>query len=246
MKLREILDRFVFTRKCPSCGALLDYERRNEAFCSDCKLKWNVLKTRECKRCGRSMCECICMTSTLSKAGALCHHKIVKYSSDIPVIHNTMMFIKRNNNPRISGFLAEQIRSVLAADKDLPCLDADRAIITYVPRGERAVIKYGVDQSENIAGSLSEIMSLPFVRSLERVKGGKEQKKLNATQRAKNAKKLFRLCDGVSDGIDGKHVILIDDIVTTGASMAACVALLIKAGARAVICVSVASTENSK
>jgi predicted amidophosphoribosyltransferase len=43
-----------------------------------------------------------------------------------------------------------------------------------------------------------------------------------------------------------KYVVLIDDIVTTGASMAACVSLLIRARARAVVCLSVCYTEKEK
>ena len=93
MKLKELLERFVFTRKCVSCGELMPYDRRNEAFCSDCRMKWDVEKTHECKRCGKAVCECICMTKELERAGALCHHKAVVYSSYHPTVHNTVMFI---------------------------------------------------------------------------------------------------------------------------------------------------------
>ena len=44
------------------------------------------------------------------------------------------------------------------------------------------------------------------------------------------------------ENIENKYVILFDDIVTTGASMAACAKLLKKAGAKGVICVCMAST----
>ena len=80
MRIAEFLERFVFTRKCASCGELLSYDERAEAFCSECRMRWDVLKTKECRSCGRAMCECICMTKPLSKAGALCHHKVVAYS----------------------------------------------------------------------------------------------------------------------------------------------------------------------
>lgn len=246
MKLSEFLERFVFTRKCAACGELLSYDERAEAFCPDCRLRWDVLKTKECRSCGRSMCECICMTKALSGAGALCHHKVVAYSTTERVVHGTVMLIKRNKNPRVTGFLASQIYSVLTQDKELPPLDANTAIISFVPRSRRAVLRHGVDQSEELARALSEASGVPFALALRRVKGGKEQKKLSASARVKNTKKLFALADGAESLVSGKGVILVDDVVTTGASMAACVPHLIRARAAFVICVSVASTELSK
>ena len=246
MRISEFLERFVFTRKCAACGELLSYDDRAEAFCSECRMRWDVLKTKECHSCGRAMCECICMTGALSGAGALCHHKVVAYSQSESVIHNPVMLIKRNKNPIVVGFLAAQMLSVLGADKELPKIDAESAVICFVPRSKRAVKKHGVDQSAELARELSEQSGVPLVRAFERVKGGKKQKKLSAAERVKNVKKLFKLCKGATADIEGKTVILVDDVVTTGASMAACVPHLIRARACAVICLSVASTQLSK
>ena len=243
MTVSEFLDRFVFTRKCPVCGTLMGYERRAEAFCAECRLKWDVAKTRECKVCGQSVCECTCMTKTLSASGALCHHKVVFYSSYEPVSHRTIMFIKRNRNPRVSGFLASQLASVLEADKELPSLDAENTVITFVPRGREAVAKYGFDQSMLLAQSLSERIGIPWIRALRRVRGGREQKKLSAVQRQKNVKSLYEPEDTLGEMVAGKNVILIDDTVTTGASMAVCTKQLIRARAKAVICLSIGTTE---
>ena len=246
MRISEFLERFVFTRKCAACGELLSYDERSEAFCPECRMRWDVLKTKECRACGRAMCECICMTKVLSGAGALCHHKVVAYSQNESAVHNTVMLLKRNKNPRVTGFLASQMLSVLSLDKDLPTLDAESAVICFVPRGKKAVKKHGVDQSMELASSLSAQSGIPLVFAIERVKGGKEQKTLSAAERVKNTKKLFAIRDGAEAEISGKTVILVDDVVTTGASMAACVPRLIRARATAVICLSVASTELSK
>ena len=246
MRAREFFERFILTRKCPVCGELLSYDDRKEAFCAECRMRWDVLKTRECKRCGRAMCECICMTKALSDSGALCHHKLVAYSATDSVVHNTVSFIKRNENERISSFLAEQMYLVLCADKDLTPLDAESFVITFVPRGRRAVLKYGVDQSRELALALSKISGIPFVETTKRLRGGKEQKKLTAAERRKNVKKLFAAAEDIEASVGGKTVILIDDVVTTGASMSAAVYHLIRARASAVICLSVASTPENK
>ncbi|MBQ7384475.1 MAG: ComF family protein [Clostridia bacterium] len=246
MRFSEFASRFLLVRKCASCGELLPYESKDEAFCGECRIKWDVEKTRECGVCGRSVCECVCMTKALSDAGAICHRKAVFYSSSRPAVHNTLMFIKHNKNPRVTAFLASQLAAILRSDKDIPELCADNYVITFVPRGRRAVIEKGFDQSELLVRALSEKLGIPWAITLRRKRGGREQKKLNASQRVRNVKGLFEPVAALEETVGGKRIILVDDIVTTGASMAACISYLTRAGARETVCLSVASTENTK
>lgn len=246
MTMSEFIGRYFSTRKCAACGELLPYEMKDKAFCEACEKKWEIAKRRECRRCGRAVCECICMTKILANSGALCHHKVISYSSGVAVAHNTVMFIKRNKNPRVSSYLAAELAAVLRADTELPTLDAENTVVTFVPRGQKGVLRYGVDQSELLSIYLAEVMGLSHVTALMRVRGGKEQKRLSASQRAKNVKKLYSPTAELESAVSGKNVIIIDDIVTTGASMAACVSYLVRAGARKVIALSLASTEENK
>lgn len=194
------------------------------------------------------MCECVCMTKTLAASGALCHHKVVNYSVRSAVVHNSLIFIKKNNNPRVSRFLARQMALTLIADDELPKLSESDTVVCFLPRSREALLKYGHDQSALLAGEVARELGFSCLDALgrNRSKKVKAQKKLNAKERAKNAKKTYVINDLVSDEINGKKVILVDDIVTTGASAAACVSLLIRAGAAAVIVLSVASTEGGK
>ena len=129
MKLSEFLGRYFYTRKCPCCSELIDYDHATEAFCEDCRPKWDKAKVEACNSCGRAICECICMTRTLKNSGALCHHKIVKYSSKSPIVHGVLMFIKKNRNPRVSDFLAEELVSVLVPDEDIKELIGDKGTV---------------------------------------------------------------------------------------------------------------------
>ena len=247
MRLSEFLLRYVYTRKCPCCSELIDYDHAREAFCPECRPKWDKAKVESCSTCGKAVCECICMTRTLKKSGALCHHKVVKYSVKNPIVHGTLMFIKKNKNPRVSAFLSSEIASVLRADGEIAELLTEDVVVTYVPRSRSAVVEHGHDQSELLANYLAdklEATSLPLLcRSRKR---GVAQKKLDAKQREKNARNTYELVEKNLPLIEGKTVILVDDIVTTGSSMSACVSKLVKAGARFVICASVATTEASK
>ncbi len=245
MRAEEFFDRFVFTRKCVCCSELLPYDLRRDAFCAKCRAQWEKAKTEECARCGKAVCECSCMTATLSNSGAICHKKAVFYSSYKPTQHNVIMFLKHNSTPRIAKFLAEQLAHIIKDDPELPRIDPENSLVTYVPRSRKAILKYGHDQSKMIAEAFSDITLLPLRCLIERKKGGKVQKKLNARERAKNVRSLYSLCEG-ADELKGKTVLIVDDIVTTGASMAACVSPLVKAGARYVVCLSVATTELHK
>ncbi len=244
MKISEFFGRFVFTRKCPSCGELLPYEMSKEAFCDECRRQWDVEKTYECKICMKAVCECICMPKILASSGALCHHKVLKYSEKSSVSRRTVLFLKKNKNPRITGFLASQMCCVLYSDHDIPLLDADSSVVTFVPRSKKAVLVHGFDQSELLSKEIAKQMEIPWSITVLRNRKGREQKKLNAKQRLQNSKKLFKPSRDIDGIVAGKNVILVDDVVTTGASMAACVSYIVRARAKSVICLSVATTES--
>ena len=235
MTISEFVGRYFSTRKCAACGELLPYEMKDKAFCEACEKKWEIAKRRECRRCGRAVCECICMTRILANSGALCHHKVISYSSGVAVAHNTVMFIKRNKNLRVSSYLAAELAAVIRADRELPTLDTENTVVTFVPRGRKGVLKYGVDQSELLSSCLADMMGLSHLVTLTRVRGGKEQKRLSAAQRAKNVKKLYAPTESLEADVAGKNVIIIDDIVTTGASIGSSAMLIHALGAKEII-----------
>jgi ComF family protein len=114
--------------------------------------------------------------------------------------------------------------------------------VTYLPRTRKAKAKYGTDQAEALARMLAEVSGGRFERALVRSKRGeREQKKLTSAGRIRNAKTAFCLHPRVD--LRGYTVILVDDIVTTGASMAAGARLLRAAGAKRILCAAIASDD---
>ena len=102
-----------------------------------------------------------------------------------------LYFIKRNRSKRSSLFIAEQLWQSVSKEINALELPLEFFVITNVPRGRRAVIEYGFDQSEEICKAFSRVSGVKYSKLLLRKLGGKEQKKLNATQRRKNIKKLI-------------------------------------------------------
>ena len=121
-------------------------------------------------------------------------------------------------------------------------VDRSHLIVTYVPRDPGKILADGHDQARLLAEALAEKLGAPCVRLISRKSGSSEQKNLSADERDANVKKLFSLSkEGAAASLDGMTVLMVDDLVTTGATAAACVGLLRAAGAE-VFCAAVAYT----
>ena len=118
-------------------------------------------------------------------------------------------------------------------------------IVTYVPRDPSTIIKCGFDQSEELAKRFAKGLNLPFASLISHKQGGQSQKELGSQNRSENAKKVY--CPGKeSKKVANSHIILIDDVVTTGATTSACASVLKALGAKSVIIIAFAKNETLK
>ena len=97
----------------------------------------------------------------------------------------------------------------------------------------------GYDQAALIAQVVARELALPFVPALERARATVAQFELDRDDRATNVAGAFRV-RGAGRAVRGRWVLLVDDVVTTGATLAACGFELMHAGAAAVSAVTVA------
>jgi ComF family protein len=99
----------------------------------------------------------------------------------------------------------------------------------------------GYDQAALIAEVAATNLGLPCVRALERARETVAQFELGREERSANVAGAFRIRDSQATAmIAGRWVLLVDDVVTTGATLAACGVALERAGAYAVSAVTVA------
>jgi len=99
--------------------------------------------------------------------------------------------------------------------------------ITSVPLHKDKAVKRGYNQSDLIGEGLSDILSKPFEPMLlERIKFTETQTKKNRIERWDNVKEIFHVPDAAI--IQDKHILLVDDVITTGSTLEACAAQLIK------------------
>lgn len=250
MSIKYLLKNLFFPPRCSNCGELLDIEltkRVTETLCLECRIQFENEKRRECAYCGLEMRLCRCMPPNMEKSQCSALLKLISYRShdDSFPIKNFIYSVKRHDDEAYFNFVAEQLREGLIREMRSQSLMPNDCIITYLPRAVKNKAEHGFDQGKSLAQSLAFMTGIEFVDCFERGVNVKEQKNLNQYERRLNMRSAYKLRD-VKDKIDNKTVILVDDIVTTGSSMASCARIVFSYGAYNVIGVSIGLTEKEK
>lgn len=110
-----------------------------------------------------------------------------------------------------------------------------------VPASPDRVRERGYDQASLIAVAAARRLGIPVVHALARTRVTAAQFDLDRTARRSNLGGAFRIADEATAAtLRGRWVVLVDDVVTTGATLAACAMTLLEAGALAVSAIAVA------
>lgn len=112
-------------------------------------------------------------------------------------------------------------------------------VITWVPGRPAEERKRGFDHAHLLAAGLGRRLGLPVVRLLERAGRDRDQVGLSAEERRRNLEGTFRPLPEACP----KGVVLVDDVLTTGATASACAQALLEGGAAAVELVVACSAE---
>jgi len=149
--------------------------------------------------------------------------------------------MKYQNRPAIAKVFAEIAAARLQAPMNTVLLSAEKGgfILVPVPLHPLRQRERGYNQSLLIARAFSKKWQLAMLpRALRRTRFTQSQAKLNATERAKNVNGVF--VPGDAERIAGRTVLLVDDVITTGATVSACARALQQTGAARVIALALA------
>lgn len=239
MDIKKLYNSFIYyltVPKCVCCRERLDID--DEALCKACLKEYKNIKLANCSVCSHTLERCSCVNDYLDKHYV---HKLVKlfrykqpaHPNDRMPANELIYNIKRGKRRDLLKFITDELVEAIEDS-----VDYKKFIITNVPRKRSRVTKYGLDHSAEIAKSISKRLGIDYVKTLKSSLK-KPQKKTHGEERLKNAR--FDYLRNSPD-IKGKNVLLVDDIVTTGASMGNCAMLLHGLGAKRIVgvCLSIA------
>jgi ComF family protein len=238
--LREALDALVFPWACPVCGE----EGSGGPFCRSCRqglLEQSARTTASaCPRCAlsagpfsdlRGGCA-VCRDHSLGFDAALA---LGPYSGDI---QDLCLRLKHERNAWLAAWLADIF--VEARCDAISHLPRD-AWIVPVPLHWRRRWRRGYNQAEALAHGLARRLSLPIHQPLRRLVATERLAHKGRTARAEIMHGAFRARPNRQ--LVGRTVLLIDDVLTTGATCGDAARALKKAGAARVVVVVIARTE---
>ena len=129
----------------------------------------------------------------------------------------------------LSGLFGELMTRCLS-----DCRDVAADLVTWAPLHPKRKKHRGYDQAELLARRTAELRGIPAGPTLEKVRNTAAQSRQNTeADRRANAEGAYRALPGLD--LTGKRVVLVDDVVTTGSTLAQCAACLRSAGAAAVV-----------
>ena len=212
-----ILD-LLFPRKCVLCGCVL--ERNETDLCHHCRVD-----SPECLKSSRRF-------SFLDSWVAVWYYEEYIRSS----LHRYKFGRARHYAPVYGRMLAMRIRNEYPEGFDL---------LTWAPISPLRRLKRGYDQVELLAREVGKELGMEPLRTLKKVRNNPPQSGITGEARRKaNVLGVYRaVCP---DTVKGKRILLLDDIITTGATAGECARVLLTAGAREVHCGCIAAVRHHK
>lgn len=211
-----LLDLF-FPPRCPGCG------RVGSTFCDACLARIELPAAPACIRCGHPQdTEQLCPTcrETPSQLDRITASAIFAHP-----LRDAIHELKYNNGRSLARPLGVRMAAAwrqgnLAADVIIP-----------VPLHTARQAERGYNQAALLARIVSQEVGVPIGETaLVRAKATQQQALLKAVERRENVRDAFA-CRG---DVRGKHVVLVDDVCTTGSTLEACAAALRASGAASV------------
>lgn len=216
MKLKEVVSfllGLLFPPHCVFCGKVV---APGTQLCADCAAQ------------AAPAGEVRCMNLPGSGKNIRC---AVLYSYEGEVRRSVIRF-KFYGEKKYADFYAEKLAELVGRSVQPP---AD--LVTAVPISKERQRTRGFNQSELLARGIARELGLPYAECLEKLRDNPEQHRLRREDRLRNVRGVYRALPGRAEG---KRVLLVDDIVTTGSTLCECAGELLRGGARAVDCTAIA------
>lgn len=226
----DVLIRLLLGPECAACGTLLE-RPLSSPVCEACWRAVVAITPPCCVRCGDALASWravnpLCARCQRQKAIISLARSGGHYDGSLRAIIHAFKYQRRR-------LLAEPLAALMrAAGRDV--LDGADAVVP-VPLHRWRALARGFNQADDLA----RLLGLPVWRVLRRRRLGRPQAGLAASQRHRNVRRAFELRRGLGArparrALRNRTVVLIDDVMTTGATLQACADVLQAAGVRSV------------
>ncbi len=215
---------FFYPNRCPVCGAFLDAFSLTCESCGDAMI---LGQDDYCHRCGKVACMCKNTNTAYDWTVVSCRYA----EETIPAI----VEMKQSRNTNFADFSARLLAERLRDNPFYGKIDC----IVPVPMHKSKKRLRGYNQAALIGQEIGRMLDVPCWEDiLYKAFASRDQHTLGRDERKLNVD-AFRIHDV---RLDGQHILLCDDVLTTGSTLSRCAALLKENGAKTVIAAAAATT----
>ncbi len=227
--LSERLLSLVFPHRCFLCRS--EPVPADAWLCGRCSSELPLTSGALCRRCGKAPEDCVCENGLPDFDGAA----VPLFYTD--AVARGIGSFKYQGKRYYARFLAE----LMAQSVRETFGDMQFSAITYVPLHPAKLRRRGYCQTRLLAKELSVLLGVPVESGFLRHtgKGGAQMEQKGMQARRENARLSFAVRKDT--GLEGRTFLLVDDVLTTGATAGRCAGLMRRKGARAV-CLAAAAT----
>ena len=223
----------LYPLHCAACKTALDPIDR-PGLCSFCEGQIKINPRPYCTLCGRpiqsggkSCAECGRNIFAFDRAWSACLYE--------GVLKELIHLFKYRGRLALSGILSGKIIEFI---KDNAEIIDGISLITFVPLYNGWPSEREYNQSGILAAAISREFKIPVSKALEKTARTRRQNELSREERLTNLTGAFKSKDDAA--IDGARILLIDDVMTTGATLSECAKILKGAGTEEVRCLTLA------
>ena len=225
----DLLIKFFYPDKCIFCGEKPDPELKS--CCRKCYYKMPVLSDERCLICGREL-----YSSDGYKVCSICRNHKMYMDANYPSflydgnIKEALLKFKFAGkmwyHKQLAFFMSETIKkNNVTAD-----------FIVYPPVNGKTFNNRGYNHAELLAEEISRYTGIKIIKNaIYKVQDNEKQSLMSAQMRWKNVRNVFAVKEKYNDVFKGKKILLIDDILTVGATISECSRMLKKSGAKSVV-----------